>query len=95
MHDFIGAVVCRDHSVIDLQDERLEFMAEIAHRRDARHAGAALERVQRPLQFGDMLLIGALLVPGVERRVRGFEEFRGLLAEDGGDLLRRSRCSGS
>ena len=38
-----------------LREERFELVAQVAHRADARHARAALERVQQALEFGDLL----------------------------------------
>ena len=81
-------------------------MAEIAHRYEARHTGAALERVQRTLQRIEAVDAAAVLIPLRERALRLFDELDRFIGEDAGDVLieirrdvfddlsyRRSGCS--
>ena len=69
----------------DARQQRLERVAQVAHRQDAGHARAALQRVQEALQHGDGGLILAL--PHVLQRGFGVvENLRGFLGEDRGDL---------
>ena len=62
-------------------------MAQVAHCRNSGHPGAALERVQMPLEFLHGLSRILVFDPEAERLVRRFQEFRGLLGKDCGDLL--------
>ena len=77
-----------DHrAAVDLNDQALELMAQIAHGRDARHARAALEGVQLALQLGDSLLVLAIAIPGGERGLSRLEQLGRLLAVDIRDLV--------
>ena len=54
---------------------------------EARHARAALERVQRTLERGQTVDAAAVLVPLRQRALRGVDELDGLVGEDAGDVL--------
>ena len=59
-----------DHAAVDRNHQSFELVAQIAHGGDARHARTALQGVQRALQFGDGLLVLAIVIPGGERQSR-------------------------
>ena len=80
------AVVRRDQAAVDLHEQRFELVRQIAHRHEARHARAALERMQRALERGETVDAGAVLVPLGERALRGVDEFDGFVGEDAGDV---------
>ena len=97
---------CLDASVVNRNQQGFDFMAEVAHGRNAGHTGPALQRVQVALELLHRLR-GTLLDPLEERLVGRFEQlgrllreyrrdFRivlGLVADDLGHVLvsRRSR----
>ena len=87
LHDGVRVVVGRHGARVDLDDQRFQLVAQVAHRLDARHARAALERVQLALQFRDPLLVAPVVIPGGQRDLRGLEQLGGLLAVDVGDLV--------
>ncbi len=67
------------------RQQRLERVAQIAHRQQARHARTAFQRVQEALQHGDGRLI--LPLPNLLQRGLGvIENLRCFLGEDRGDL---------
>ncbi len=68
-------------------EQGFEFVAQVTHRRDTGHPGAALERMQVPLEFMHGLPRILVLHPDAECLVRRFEEFRGLFREDRSDFL--------
>ena len=72
---------------VDRDEQGLELMAQVAHRRNAGHPGAALERMQVPFEFLHGLPRVLVLDPETEGFVRRFQQFRGLLGEDRGNLL--------
>ena len=80
------AVVGGDHTAVDLHEQGFQFMAQIAHGYEARHAGAALERVQRTLQRVEAIDTGAVLIPLRERALRLFDELDGFIGEDTGNV---------
>ena len=80
------AVVGGDDAAVDLHEQGFQFVAQIAHGHQARHARAALERVQRTLQRVEAIDAGAVLVPLRERALRLFDELDGLIGEDAGDV---------
>jgi hypothetical protein len=49
LHDGVRMIVARHRAAVDLNHQSLEFMTQIAHGADARHAGAALQRMQLAL----------------------------------------------
>ena len=61
-------------------------MREIAHRDHARHACAALERVQRALQRRDMRAVGAIGGEGRQRALGVLDQLAGFLRENAGDF---------
>ena len=63
-------------------DERLHRMAQVADRGEARHACAALERMQVSLQAGDRRAIGRRLAQVRDQRVGVVEDVRAFLHED-------------
>ncbi len=76
------------HAAFVHRDEQgFEFVAQVTHRRDTGHPGAALERMQVPLEFMHGLPRILVLHPDAERLVRRFQEFRGLFREDRSDFL--------
>ena len=80
------AVVGGDDAAVDLHEQGFEFMAQIAHGHEARHACAALERVQRTLQRVEAIDAAAVLVPLRERALRLFDELDRFIGEDAGDV---------
>ena len=78
---------CRfDPAVVERSDQRLEFMAQIAHSPDAGHAGTAFQGVQMTFEFMHVLLRSRIPDPLDERFVGGFEQLRGFLGENRRDL---------
>ena len=72
-------------------------MAEVTHRRDARHACAAFQCMQMTLEFLDVLAV--VLVPGPvhEGLIRRFQQLGCFFGENGGDfciVIRLYRCRG-
>ena len=59
------AIITRHSAAIDLNDQALEFMAQVTHGRDARHARTTLQGVQLPLQFRDSILVLAIAMIAV------------------------------
>ena len=53
LHGFKQGLVRGYRAVVDLHDQGFQLMAQVAHRHDARHAGAALQGMQRALQSRD------------------------------------------
>ncbi len=49
-----GRSIARRRARFDRGEERFDFVAQVTHGADARHAGAALERVQQSLELGDL-----------------------------------------
>ncbi len=68
LHDRVRMIVAGHGTAVDLDHQGLEFVAQIAHGADARHARTALERVQLPLQFRNPFLVLAIAVPGASAR---------------------------
>ena len=69
--------LARSHTAfVNRYEQGFEFVAEVAHGLDAGHAGAALERMQVPLEFLYRLPCALVLHPEAERLVGRFEEFR-------------------
>ena len=62
-------------------------MGQVAHRSEARHARAALERVQRTLERRQTIDAAAILVPLCQRTLRRVDELDGFVGEDAGDVL--------
>ena len=91
-------IVAGHGAAVDLEHQGLEFMTQIAHGADARHAGAAFEGVQLTLQFSDSLFVLAVAIPGGQRAFSRLQQFSRLFAVDVGDLvielLRGRRRSG-
>ncbi len=87
LHHRMRMVVPHYHAAVDRNHQRLELVAQIAHGGDTRHAGAALQRVQRALQLGDGLLVLAIVIPGGERQLGSLDQLGRLLAVDIGDLV--------
>ena len=81
------AVVGRHDTAVDLHEQRFQLVAQIAHRNQACHARAALERVQRALQRDQSINAAAVFVPLGKRTLRLVDEFYGLISEDAGDFL--------
>ena len=59
--------------VVDRDDQCLEFMTQVTHRRDAGHARAALERVQVAFELVDRRARGVVRRPFTERLVGRLE----------------------
>ena len=59
LHDLETAVVEATRFVAELDHERLELVAQVAHRRDASHARAAFQRVQHALELGHWFAVAA------------------------------------
>ena len=76
----------RDSALIDLQDEALELVAQVAHRLNAGHAGAALQSVQRTLQRPAQLGAVRIRAPSGDRGLGAIEKLDCLLGEDARDL---------
>src|SRR6185369_9911929 len=62
--------------------ERLQLMAQIAHRANARHACAALERVHDTLELEHQRVVAAILFPRRQRVIGGLEQLGRFFAED-------------
>ena len=75
-----------DLAGLERGEERLDFVAQVAHRANARHPGTALDRVQQPLEFGQLARVRPILPPVRQRGFRLLEQLAGLLAEDGRDV---------
>ena len=86
LDDIEHGLVRADGAVVDLHHERFQLVAQVAHGRDARHPGAALERVQRSLEGRAVLGAAGVRAPGGERLLRGVNELRGLFGKDGRNL---------
>ena len=71
---------------LDRREERFDFVAQVAHGANARHARTALQRMQQALELGDLAAIGTVGAPVRERRLGLLEQLGGLLAEDRGDV---------
>ena len=80
------AVVGRNDPAVDLHEQGFQFMAQVTHGYEARHAGAALERVQRSLQRVEAIDTAAVLIPLRERALRLFDELDRFIGEDTGDV---------
>ncbi len=78
-----GRVVVQRVTEFQLHQQRLEFVRQVAHGGDARHARAALEGVQRPLERRHMIGIAGIVVPGLHRRLCRLQQLGGLFTEDG------------
>jgi hypothetical protein len=87
LHHRVGIVVADDGAAVDLDHQRFEFMAEIAHGADARHSRSALESMQLPLQLRDPLLVPAIAIPGSEGYLRRIQQFGRLFAIDIRDFV--------
>ena len=70
----------------DQAHQRLELVAQVAHRADARHASAALERVYDALQLEYERIVAAILDPRGQGVVRRLQQLRGFLGEDRRDV---------
>ena len=79
-------VVAEHHSAVDLDHQRLEFVAQIAHGGDARHPGSAFQGVQLTLQFLDPQLVLAVAIPCRQGDLRRLEQFSGFFTVDIRDL---------
>ncbi len=71
---------------VDREHERFQLMAEVAHGRNARHAGAALECVQRPLQGRPVVGTRGIRTPIRQRLFGRVDELERFLSEDGRDF---------
>ncbi len=72
----------RNLVVVDIDQERLEFVTQVTHRQDAGHARAALERVQVAFELLHVLARRPVLCPFAQRLVRRLQEFSGLLGKN-------------
>ena len=82
-----NAVAVRmDRADLDRLQQRFDLVAHVAHRADAGHACAALQRVQQALQFRDLAAVRAVATPTRERGFALLEQFGGFLAENRGDV---------
>jgi len=61
-------------------------MTQVTHGRNSRHAGSALERMQRSLERGAALRTLGLRAPFGQRVLGCVDELRCLFGEDGGDF---------
>ena len=61
-------------------------MAKLTHGSDTSHPCATLERMQMSLQLGDGFLVLGSGLPAGKSIVNSFQQFAGLLAEDGCNL---------
>ena len=82
LHDIKQGLIRRDRTVVDLHDQGFQLVAQVAHRHDARHAGAAFQRVQWPLQSRTVLGATRLRAPVAQGLLGRFDELRGLFGED-------------
>ena len=72
-------------SFIERDQQRLDLVAQVAHRRDTGHASTALERMQVPLEFVHRL--GRTFLHPVDQCLVGrFQQLGRFFREDGGDL---------
>ncbi len=71
---------------VDREHERFQLVAEVAHGRNARHAGATLERVQRPLQRRPIVGTRGVRTPIRQRLLGRVDEFERFLSEDRRDF---------
>ena len=76
----------RNAAVIESDQQCLEFVAEIAHRRDARHACAALQRMQVALELFDVLAIVFVLGPVHQSLVSRLQQFGSFFGKNCGNL---------
>ncbi len=79
-------VVGSDRAVVDLHDERFQLMTQVSHGRDAGHAGASLEGMQRPLESGTVFRARRLRAPIRHRALGRVDQLERLFREDRGDL---------
>ena len=76
LEQFFHTLAGSHAAFVNRYEQGFEFVTEVAHCRNAGHAGAALERMQVPLQFLHRLPCALVLCPEDERLVGRFEEFR-------------------
>ena len=82
-----GTLVTGGTAQSDLYDQALEFVRQVAHGADAGHARSTLKSVERALERGEMFAAGRRRsIPGLQRRLRRFQQLAGFFAENGGDV---------
>ena len=75
-----------DLPAFDQLHERFEFMTQIAHGANARHARTALQRVDDALQFKYERVVPAILLPCGQRLLRSLQQLRCFFGKDSRDF---------
>ena len=87
LHYGVRMIVGRHRAGVDIDDQSFQFVAQIPHRGDPRHARPAFQGMQLTLQFRDPILVLAVKIPGRQRTFGGLEQLSGLFAVDRRDFV--------
>jgi hypothetical protein len=86
LHDVDRGLDVRHRADLEGLEQRLELVAQVAHRPDPGHPRAALQRVQQPTQLDHVAAVRAIATPRRDCGIRLLEQLARLVAEDRRDV---------